>query len=276
VNIRLICTDLDGTFFAPKSVVPDINRAAVRECEKRGIHIAFISGRGYPMVKRLSAELGINAAIASANGSRIDSDSFGNTIFEGYFEVNKCRELMRLFMEEGVNFEAYTKWANYVSRPELMPSRHRQGLQANIKAGDIELIHDEERMLREAAGASYKLVVFSEDPSVIQRIRRVLDERSIAHCSSGSQNVEVMPEGIGKGEALLKLADHFGVPVEETMAFGDYTNDLSMLRAAGHPVAMENGVEELKRMAEFIAPHHAEGGFGQAVYQYVLKERYNP
>lgn len=272
MNIRLICTDLDGTLFGLHGSLPEINRSALVECEKRGIHVALVSGRGFPMMKRLSGEIGIRAALASANGARIDASPDGPTLYEGFFEKQKAEELMALLMSLHVNFEAYTRGANYVSRPELMPERHKRGLLANIQAGDIEVVYDDGRMLKEAAHCSYKLVAFSEKTEDIEKVRRALDERGIAHCSSGRQNVEIMPEGIDKGRALSRLSEYFGVSREETMAFGDFTNDISMLKAAGHPVAMENAVDEMKRIAEIIAPVHTEGGLGQVLYRYVLKQ----
>jgi hydroxymethylpyrimidine pyrophosphatase-like HAD family hydrolase len=54
------------------------------------------------------------------------------------------------------------------------------------------------------------------------------------------------------------------------MAFGDNVNDMEMLQEAGVAVAMENGVEELKKMADVIAPHHDESGVGRVLEKMVL------
>ena len=45
-----------------------------------------------------------------------------------------------------------------------------------------------------------------------------------------------------------------------------------MLRAAGHPVAMENGVQALKDIAEIVAPVNRDGGLGEVLFRYVLEE----
>ena len=54
------------------------------------------------------------------------------------------------------------------------------------------------------------------------------------------------------------------------MAFGDMTNDISMLQAAGWPVAMENGEDSVKACARIIAPDHNLGGVGLTLEKYVL------
>ena len=56
------------------------------------------------------------------------------------------------------------------------------------------------------------------------------------------------------------------------MAFGDNTNDIEMLRAAGVPVAMGNAVPELKDVAKIIAPTNGEDGEAQILEKYVLGE----
>ena len=52
--------------------------------------------------------------------------------------------------------------------------------------------------------------------------------------------------------ALGQLADVLGIPMEQTMSFGDGLNDLSMIRAAGIGVAMENAVDEVKAAADRV------------------------
>ena len=50
------------------------------------------------------------------------------------------------------------------------------------------------------------------------------------------------------------------IDIESAMAFGDGINDLEMLPAVGLGVAMGNGVEELKAVADFITKPIEEDG----------------
>ena len=54
------------------------------------------------------------------------------------------------------------------------------------------------------------------------------------------------------------------------MAIGDSYNDLPMLKAAGHSVAMGNAPDDIKSVCEFITGDCQDDGFAQAVYKYVL------
>ena len=270
MNIKLILMDLDGTLFSKAGEIPLINISALKECQRRGIHLALVSGRGFAFIKRVAERIGIDCAIVSANGARIEAGANGPCIFEGTYEEDAGRYVMNAMIEADVNFEAYTRDINYVYKPELMPERHARNLQMNIAAGDVVAEFDTEKMKIHAPSTAYKFVAFTTDDESFIRARDVLDKHGIKHCSSASRNLEVMPDGIDKGFAVRKLSEYFGIEIDETMAFGDYTNDIDMLKACGHPVAMMNAVDEVKAVAEFIAPLNTDGGVGAFIIENVL------
>jgi len=59
---------------------------------------------------------------------------------------------------------------------------------------------------------------------------------------------------------LRYLTQTLGIKMEDTIAFGDNHNDIGMLKAAGTGIAMENSPEEVKAIADFIAPSNIDGG----------------
>lgn len=62
---------------------------------------------------------------------------------------------------------------------------------------------------------------------------------------------DIIPEGSDKSCGLKAMGDHFGFVLSETMAFGDGSNDIGMLRAAGIGVAMGNADEKVKAVADY-------------------------
>ena len=53
-------------------------------------------------------------------------------------------------------------------------------------------------------------------------------------------------------QALLSLAQHLSIPAADTIAFGDSSNDLRMLRAAGTSVAMGNAAPEVRAACDYV------------------------
>ena len=91
--------------------------------------------------------------------------------------------------------------------------------------------------------------------------------------SSLYNNIEINMEGATKGNALLWLASYLGISREETMAFGDGENDLSMLKAAGIGIAMANGIEAAKEAADEITLTNDEDGVAAAIERLVLDQQ---
>ena len=83
--------------------------------------------------------------------------------------------------------------------------------------------------------------------------------------------MDVMAGGVSKGRALAALQKHLGISKAETMAFGDYFNDVDMLENAEWSFCMENGREEVKQMCRFIAPTNNSGGVTKSIKKYVLE-----
>jgi len=63
--------------------------------------------------------------------------------------------------------------------------------------------------------------------------------------------------------------DKLGISIADSMAFGDGPNDLEMIEYAGHGVAMKNGIDELKNIANAITPFtNDENGLAKYLQDY--------
>ena len=269
-NIALICMDMDGTLVGEGGVIPELNIYALRKAAEAGIHLALVSGRNYRFLMQYAGDIHPETAVVSANGARIDEKAGGKCIFEGFFEEEYAREVCSALFQTGVYFEVYTDQKNYIFHRTRISKIHEHSLEMYLKNRQIlglEFPDTPEDMCYEGI---YKFVAFSDDPDVMRLVKETLDEKNILHSSSWWDNTEVMAKGVDKGSAVRTLAKHFGIDVRDVMAFGDQTNDLSLLSAAGWPVAMENGVDEVKAIARIIAPKNTEGGVGQVILKQVL------
>lgn len=268
--VKLVCFDMDGTLFGHHGEIPEINIRAIRECAARGIKTAIVSGRNFRFIMDTVREINENMIIVSANGARIDEKPGGKCLIENCFRPEDAREVLRIFDESEVYFEIYTRDVNYIFRPDLVTASHKKSLTRYLSQKQVLRCEQPEKAEDTPLVGIYKFVAFSESAEKLDKLRASFDAAGYVHSSSGSENVEVMGKGIDKGSALRFLSGHYGIPKDEIMAFGDFTNDLSLLTAAGYGVAMGNAVPELKQIASFIAPLNTEGGVGQMLYQLVL------
>jgi hydroxymethylpyrimidine pyrophosphatase-like HAD family hydrolase len=83
--------------------------------------------------------------------------------------------------------------------------------------------------------------------------------------------LEFMPYGIDKAKRLAVLLQHLNILPSELIACGDGYNDLSMVQYAGLGVAMANGCEEIKAVANYITHSNDEDGIAHVIEQFMLK-----
>ena len=80
----------------------------------------------------------------------------------------------------------------------------------------------------------------------------------------------IMQDGSTKGNAVLSLAKHLGIPIENVAVFGDNENDLSMFACGAISVAMGNSRDRIKESASYVTGSNRESGVAQAIESYVL------
>ena len=83
-------------------------------------------------------------------------------------------------------------------------------------------------------------------------------------------NGEIISRRFDKGTGVLKVCDHLGIPLEDSVGFGDSMNDREMLEVTELSVCMENGSEEMKKIADVICPSVTEDGIKKAFEKYHL------
>ncbi len=277
-DIRLLALDIDGTLMDREKRFPQINCRALQECERRGVRAALISGRSFELMRQFARELGIHPMMAACNGARIEAGENGPTLAEHSFERAAAERICRTLEESGMYFNVYRRGKCYQGNPHVRPSlgqryaHHIPGV-----CGDegylYETVADRVRLWSEGLDGVYKFVVMGMpyDPA-FAAIRDRLADMNLSVSSASRRNIEFMPTGVDKGFAVRRICQELGIDSRQVMAFGDQTNDIPMLLAAGVPVAMENAEDSVKAVARIIAPDHNLGGVGLALQKYILEQ----
>ena len=91
----------------------------------------------------------------------------------------------------------------------------------------------------------------------------------VLYAQSNKYNLEVFSSKAGKGNALMLLADILGVDRTQTIAVGDSTNDMTMIKAAGLGLAMQNAVDELKQNADEVICDNNSNAIDYIVERYI-------
>lgn len=94
---------------------------------------------------------------------------------------------------------------------------------------------------------------------------------TLENCTSGRWHpafTDITAKGADKGSGLHAMAQHLGLDIAETMAFGDGGNDLTILQEAGIGVAMGNAGEDVKGVADYVTTSVDDNGVSNALQHF--------
>jgi hypothetical protein len=72
-------------------------------------------------------------------------------------------------------------------------------------------------------------------------------------------------KGESKAKGIRKLVESLGMDMEDTVAFGDGRNDVEMLSEVGFGIAMGNGADEAKEVANYVTDDVDKNGIEKAL-----------
>jgi len=272
LDIKLIASDIDGTLlpYGDVRVLSQATRDMIAECRRRGILFVVSSGRCYGDARAFAQEAGLNTPIICTNGACI-IDEKGKIIHEAIFTDEQSKICYDIIKDCGWVIHSYVPGRMIRLNLETMGFAGPEPRSRFL--GDFEFVENNPaRMEAEGHEHVYKYEVYSKDRALLERLRAELIEAGFSVSSSVPDDIEITAPGVDKGSGVMWLAEQIGATVDQTMAFGDHLNDMPMIKRVGWPVAMGNGVDELKAAARIIAPDAADDGVARVVRHHVFGE----
>jgi len=95
-QIRLVMTDVDGTLTQGGDCLSSAVLEAIRQLEKDGIVVGFVSGRTLPGLESLASDLGVSGPIIAENGGVAKLKTGGELVDLGYSREPAIKALARL------------------------------------------------------------------------------------------------------------------------------------------------------------------------------------
>lgn len=87
---------------------------------------------------------------------------------------------------------------------------------------------------------------------------------------SGVSWVDIANKSVNKGAALREIQKKYNIDRSECIAFGDYLNDYDLLMEVDESYCMENGHEDMKKIAKYIAPSNDDNGVMKVLHSLAL------
>ncbi|KAL6616038.1 hypothetical protein ACP70R_038308 [Stipagrostis hirtigluma subsp. patula] len=274
-KFKYIFCDMDGTLLNSKSQVSSRNAEALREARSRGVNIVIATGKARPaVIDALSmVDLSGRTGIVSESSPGVFLQGLlvygleGREIYKGNLDQEVCREALLYSLEHKIPLVAFSQDQCYSMFDDpLVDSLHYIYHEPKAK-----IVPSIDQLL---GTAEIQKVLFLETPEGISSALRPYWTKAIegrAHVVQAQPDMlELVPPATSKGNGVKILLDHLCISPDEVMAIGDGENDIEMLQLASLGVALANGSEKTKAVANVIGATNDEDGVAQAIYEYAF------
>lgn len=267
---KIIFSDLDGTLLCDDKSISPGNRAAIGEATARGHSFVIATGRPFESAVKVSDALGLNyegCYIVSYNGGHVYDCFEKKVLMSRQLSMDTVHELFAYAGEAGLYVHTY-QHGQILTRArteELDWYESRTNLEGCPRADVLEYLTRE---------PNKAIVIHLHDHARLERFAAAHAQWAKGRCRmvfSCPQYLEVVPEGISKQTGIDFLADYLGVDKKDTIAVGDETNDIEMIKAAGIGVAVSNANPAAKEAADYVTIRsNNEDAMAEVIERFVL------
>ena len=267
---KIIFLDVDGTLVDYEGNLPDSAVRAVRLARASGHRVYICTGRSRAEVYPALWEIGLDGMIGG-NGSYVEDD--GKVVMHQMMSGEQCRQVVDWLQGHGLEFYLESNSGLYAS--------------ADFETGAAEAVRE---YSRRKSGEESVMTVRDAFPDMIygENLYRE-DVNKISFVLGSYQDyldaADAFPDlqagtwgGIGetalfgdlgvkditKAHAIDVLLQHLNAERADTIAFGDAKVDIPMLEYCAYGVAMGNGGEEIRAMADYITDDVEHDGLWNA------------
>ncbi|MDE6398378.1 MAG: Cof-type HAD-IIB family hydrolase [Clostridiales bacterium] len=250
--VKLVASDLDGTLLGDDKIIPPEIFPLVRALAEKGVRFTAASGRSpytlrenFRPVEHEIDYICDNGAVAIAGGKTVFTRPVPPAIVRRVLDFCRNEDVHVLLCGSKTTYLAPVEGTKY--EPHVRPYYFRR-----VAFEDLAEIKD---------GVNKIAICDMRNPKSgsYERLKACLQGDADATVS-GDIWMDVMQNGVNKGDALAAIQRHHGVQKEETVAFGDYYNDIPLLARAGYAYVMQNANPDMFAHGNRVAENNNSGG----------------
>jgi len=268
MGYKLVAIDCDNTLLNSKGHIPEENIKTIQYLKSKGIEFVIATGRNDLLVSDYIDELEISAPVIGCNGASIRYLKENKMLSFSPIPEKSLKLIFDYCDKNNIPFRAFTMERGFTNNKASAEEVIKQILASYTKILKTTIPYeytDNTKYLAENEKI-IKVVIVHDDPKYIKKYQSdIKGTEGIDIFRSAVNCLDIMAFGVSKGNALRKYGRILKIGREETVAFGDSENDLSMIEYAGVGVAMENGEKGLKETANMITASNNECGVAKAL-----------
>ncbi|KAF0696443.1 Aste57867_12802 [Aphanomyces stellatus] len=273
-RFSMVALDLDGTLLNAASHVSARTSAALQHVAATGAIISLCSGRSTACMVDAEQQLGLPhpCAVLSCNGAAA-FDLQRRPLYVDTMSPASVRAVLQCADELELVTNLYDEVRGVIHARPTHPDHHALIQRyATRTGGQFNLVESYDDL-----SPPCQVALLCDD---VAAVHAALVARITSHelqVNAYSYFVECVPRNVHKGVGLERLAAHLGVPLTQTVAFGDGRNDLEFVQTAGLGIAMANAIDAVKEVAARVTQHtHDHDGVAIELEAMLAQDLFGP
>jgi len=270
MSYKLIALDMDDTLLTTQKSISIKNQEIIKQALAEGIKVVLCSGRTHNAITDYAKTLGIAGPdqYMITNGGGMIENMAGDVLFQRTLSNQFYREFVKFVKENNLHYNVVDNKANTYTSPVGKIDKYTvtQAFENDnglyLKEPD-ELPEDFEIVKAIINGNEKEL------DDITALVHEKFDQNYFV-VRTGVGFLEVFPQNVNKGEAVKHLANLLKIDLKDVMAMGDRDNDIPMLKIAGKGIAMENAMDGVKAVSDYVTADNNHDGVGLAIEKFAL------
>ncbi|MEO9891726.1 Cof-type HAD-IIB family hydrolase [Aurantibacter sp.] len=266
MNFKVLCSDLDGTLLTTKSDVSDFTISEIARIKER-TKVILVSARMPQSMTYLQKRLTIeNQPIICYNGALVIDGT--TEIFSDTINFETVESVFLLAEADNIKLGLYYNSEWYVEETsERVEKEIKYTCTEPIFRNTSETLVD----WKSRNISAHKIMMMGTKASS-DKIFPILVERfseQINIYRSNDTLIELAPKSVSKLSAIQLLLKK-NESLSDVISFGDNYNDTEMLQHSGVGVAVANGREAVKAIADYTALKNTEDGVAHFIKEHLI------
>lgn len=252
-NIKLVATDLDGTFLKNNKTISDKNLEALELLGARNVVRVVATGRNLRKVHEVIPLDTPFDYIVYSSGAGVFDWKEQKEMFHQNIIQSSAQKLLKYFTTRDISFHAFfpapENHNHWYFRGDNSCEEFERYFDFN-KAFSYEL---NTKKLPETELCQF-LVIIKEDKFHFEKLKveieAICDQirviRTSSPITSGYIWIEIFHQSVSKGNGVKHICDLKGINRNQTVGIGNDFNDLDLLGFTQHSYLTENAPSELK------------------------------
>ncbi|AJQ26546.1 Cof-type HAD-IIB family hydrolase [Pelosinus fermentans] len=281
--MKLIVSDLDGTFLDSNHEVIEENVAALKAAQSKGMEIAIATGRNYGNVLALCQRAGLKPHVISNNGAFVYNKN-GNQIKAIGLDKDHVREALDwlsyrkyfytlctdhfVYMPANAHTILTRDYENAINHVRKMtPEKLKEGIDVFLTLDSAVFVNNFNEVLEQDFVFGNISAITLDDDKLRHGREYFSNYTGMSMTIAGKDIFEMIHPSASKGNALETLIAHLDISLDHVMAFGDNYNDISMLQRVGFSVAVENAEDDVKKICKYVSLSNDDKGVAYMIHK---------